>query len=326
MRMRKVLNVWPLAVMTILVLLGVCFGQESSPDGSQNPLDAGASGLPAQAIVALVVPMLLGFLKGYLPEKYRKWIPLAAPLLGELLTQIFTSLPNGGGALAGAAGVGVREVVKRKTPTEENKYSGSDPRSDGYTRLLILGFLLAVGATGCAGLADKVTRPVVAAQTNVVTQVITNFVPIAVRVPGETVTVTNIVEKLFTNTVERVTTVTNYVAKESIAEGLQVAKTGAAVGGVFNPGAGAIASGVLGLATAGLGWMVRRKNNEAVDARAEAESLALQLQAAVEGVEKAGGVLSTEDAKAVKDTISKVSNALGVAQELHTSVQAITKS
>lgn len=286
--------------------------------GGQNPV--GWAGL-----VALIVPALIGMFKSKVPERFRKWLPIAAPIIGEILTQVFTSLPNGAGGLGGLAGVGVREAVKRKQPTEDDKYTGKDPRADGYVRLIILGFAV-LFFTGCAALADKVTRPVVAAQTNVVTQVVTNFVPVAVRVPGETVTVTNVVRELVTNTVERVEFKTNYVVNPAVAEGLQVARTGAAVGGAFNPGAGAIASGVLGLAAAGLGWMVRRKNNEAFDARAEAESLALQLQAAIEGVEKAGGVIKPEDAAKVKETISKVSQALGVAEELHTSVQVITKS
>jgi hypothetical protein len=189
-----------------------------------------------------------------------------------------------------------------------------------------LAVLIGVGLSGCALMdraATAVTRPG-SVVTNVVATVVTNFVPVAVRVevPGPERFVTNIVEHILTNTVERATT--NYVLKSEVTEGLRTAQTGAAVAGVFNPGAGAIASGVFGIAAAGLGLLARRKNQQAIDATAEAESLALQLQAAVEGVEKAGGVLSESDAKNVKETISKVSQALGVAAELHTSVQAIT--
>jgi hypothetical protein len=220
------------------------------------------------------------------------------------------------------------DTLPKVSSAEDTNRSGNGGgnQSGAALGIFLMGLVgtLALPLVGCSTLADKFTTPVVAARTNVVTVVVTNFVPIAVRVPGETVTVTNIVEKLFTNTVERVTTVTNYVAKESIAEGLQVAKTGAAVGGVFNPGAGAIASGVLGVASLGLGWMVRRKNNEAVDARAEAESLALQLEATIRGVETAG-IMNPEEGKRVKEAISKFSNALGAQPELHAAVQAITK-
>lgn len=80
------------------------------------------AGLSAQALVAIVVPLLLGLFKGWLPIKWRKYLPLLAPIVGEILTQAINlvganvSLPGGAGMVAGLAGVGVREGMKRGGP------------------------------------------------------------------------------------------------------------------------------------------------------------------------------------------------------------------
>jgi hypothetical protein len=121
------IRVWPLAVMAVLILLGVCFAQ-SSTDAAQSdpqiPQIAVSNPVGVSAIVAILVPMLIAGIKPRVPKPLRKWLPLLAPVLGEILMQLisglFAALPNGLGAVAGSAGVGLREAKAQHFPKAED--------------------------------------------------------------------------------------------------------------------------------------------------------------------------------------------------------------
>lgn len=209
------------------------------------------------------------------------------------------------------------------------------PTSEKVLSFAILALFCAVIFSGCAVL-DKagtlVTKPVVSERvvTNTVSVVTTNFVPVAVAVPGETRTVTNVVEHYVTNVVERVVTqnVTNFVEKAGIETGLAVAKAGASLA---PPPYNAIAAGVLAAVTGGLGFLVKRKNDQVNAANAsidvlngENDSQAKQLQAVVQGVEQVTSAIDPATGEKVKGIIAETSKALGVSDDLHATVQALT--
>jgi hypothetical protein len=134
--------------------------------------------------------------------------------------------------------------------------------------------------------------------------------------------VTNVVEKAVTQTV------TNFVEKAGIESGLAVAKVGAALA---PPPYNAIAAGVLAVASGGLGFLVKRKNdqvnaaNQSIDAlTGENDSQAKQLQAVVQGVEQITTAIDPATGEKVKGIIAETSKALGVSDDLHATVQALT--
>lgn len=239
--------------------------------------------------------------------------------------------------------------IKIGTQFTARAQGASDPRNDGYVPsapagpakagtpypvIAALFFTLAF-LSGCAVL-DKagslVSRPVVSERvvTNVVNLVTTNFVPVAVRVPGETVMVTNLVERVVTNVVEKLVTVTttNFVEKAGIETGLAVAKAGASLA---PPPYNAIAAGVLAVISGGLGFLVKRKNdqvnaaNQSIDAlTGQNDSQAKQLQAVVKGVEQITTAIDPAAGEKVKGIIADASKALGVSDDLHAMVKALT--
>jgi hypothetical protein len=77
-----------------------------------------ANQAPLQAALALLIPLAIAFFKSRvdIPDKYRKWIPVVAPVLGELVASLATNMPHGSGALAGLAAVGLREVKDQHFP------------------------------------------------------------------------------------------------------------------------------------------------------------------------------------------------------------------
>lgn len=205
------------------------------------------------------------------------------------------------------------EEIKKRMEAEE---SGKEDRGSGIVpAILIFGLLF---FAGCKSIENATLRPNVSAATNSVSQVVTNYVavPVRVDVPGPERFVTNVVERLLTNTVQEVLWKTNFVLRSEVADGLQTARTGAAVAGVFNPGAGAIASGALGLLSAGLGLLAARKNRDAKSANT-------QLKAVVKGVEQLTQFDSTMGGKA-KEVIAVVSKSMGVSDELHATVKGLT--
>lgn len=82
-------------------------------------------------VQAVIVPMLLAGLKSLAPRVPRPWIPVLAPLLGALLdigTYFATGISNPAiAALAGSAGVGIRELVDQ---LRKHSVSGAAP-ADG---------------------------------------------------------------------------------------------------------------------------------------------------------------------------------------------------
>lgn len=99
--------------------------------------------------LALLVPAIIAGFKRWVPEDKRKWLPIAAPILGELLAALATSLPHGSGAVAGAAGVGVREAL------DKGKRIGADAAA-----VLLLGcslFFLS-GCASAAGVARALAK------------------------------------------------------------------------------------------------------------------------------------------------------------------------
>jgi hypothetical protein len=171
---------------------------------------------------------------------------------------------------------------------------------------------------------------------------------VAVPVPGATVVQTNFVDRVTTNTIERVTTVTNWVEKESIATGLQTAKTGAAITTAVAPQFGGPATAGLGLASAVLAGLVAWKNKREKEAalsvaNASAQNtqiandnamalqginddLTAQLHAVVTGVEQVTTAIDANTGEKVKAIIARVSKDQGVSDALHATVKAITQS
>jgi hypothetical protein len=230
-----------------------------------------------------------------------------------------------------------------------NSAAGSGPRgATGPTTglptiaslLIFAGFAGFCGIcfSGCAsgGLMDRmassVSRPQVTVVTNTVVTTVTNLVPVGIAVPGATVVTTNFVERVVTNLVEHVSTVTNFVEREGIATGLQAAKTGAAVATAVAPPYGAMAGGAVGIIGAAIGGLVAWKNKRAAEAaNASADELAAQnasvnaqLASVVKGVEDFTGAIDKTSGDKLKETIAKVSTAMGVDAELHDTVKAIT--
>lgn len=325
--MKKIFrNYWPLAVLVLFFVM-LCAGVKGQEGNNQSlltssPTSNDSPAFPPQAMIALVLPVLVGMLKGFVPEKFRKWIPLAMPLLGELLTQLLSSLPSGSGVVAGLAGVGVREAVDNA----KKKPSPGRPQSDGksgnygtYGILPFVGFVIFVAiGSGCQVLdkaASAVTRPKSMMVTNEVIKFMTNVVAIPVPVPGQTVMVTNFVDRVSTVTNREVVTNLVYEVKNELRAGVAAGQTVAALA---PPPYSTAAAGILGVVSAGLGFLAARKNKQADLANQ-------QLKAVIAGVEETAIALPGGDSDKVKENIQKVSKLLGVASELHASVQAMTE-
>jgi hypothetical protein len=112
-----------------------------------------------QALVAVGLPLLIAWLKQWIPQDKRKWIPFFAPILGEALASVATSLPHGAGALAGLAGVGVRELKDQHFPAaEEPNQSGKGGGNNIGAALGVIFAIVAwssmiivpIATTGCA--------------------------------------------------------------------------------------------------------------------------------------------------------------------------------
>lgn len=224
--------------------------------------------------------------------------------------------------------------ILRKAVVESGRTNAGGPGSNGIVPAWGLAFVAVFALSGCTTLLDKaagaVSSPVVTERvvTNTVPQlqIVTNVVREIVQLPGEINTVTNLVREVVTNTIQvtRVETayVTNYVEKPSLANGLKLAETGAAF---VPPPYGTAATGVLGILSAGLVLLVRRKNAQAGALAEQNDSLTTQLQAVVKGVEQVTTVINPQVGEQVKNIIAQTSKALGVADDLHASVAQMTK-
>lgn len=118
-----------LALCSLLLAPGSLLAQElpiATPVDPATLTAAPAPSLPPTALlIAVVVPLLIAALKRMFPKIPGAILPVLAPVLGGLLEAIITALGHdaGGtltGAVAGGAGVGLREIVdqtrKRELP------------------------------------------------------------------------------------------------------------------------------------------------------------------------------------------------------------------
>jgi hypothetical protein len=130
--------------------------------GSVNVI---ANPAPLEALLAAALPLLIATFKSKIPEDKRKWIPVFAPILGELISHFFTTLPNGSGLVAGLAAVGVREIKDQHSNSGEGTGAsgaskGGSPNGIvtglGMAFVFAAGLLLFCGSlAGCARLDPK---------------------------------------------------------------------------------------------------------------------------------------------------------------------------
>lgn len=144
-------------------------------------------------------------------------------------------------------------------------------------------------------------------ETNEVTNAQTGAVALQVQTVTNTVTVTNFVAA--TN----VSVSTNYAVNPTVQTVLSGAGMVNTVTGPFNPFSGAIAA-VLGLATAGLGYVARLKTNQA----AKHASTITTIVQAVEG-------LAPAIAPAVKAAVAAKANNQGTTAQVAAAVNAVTQ-
>lgn len=152
------------AIWICLALMLVCFGQDASPPPQPSPRGEGVAATqpsPIQALVAFAVPLLIAAFKSRIPERFRKFIPIIAPILGEVLSQLVTSLPAGSGALGGLAGVGLREIKDQHLPKKNDGDVGGS--SNGITTALGMAFVVIL-LLGCAQLKPGADPVVVRAE------------------------------------------------------------------------------------------------------------------------------------------------------------------
>jgi hypothetical protein len=97
--------------------------------------------------------LIIAALKSRVPERFRKWIPIVAPILGEALASLATNLPHGSGLIAGLAGVGLREIKDQHLPAAEaanNSGKGGADKIGAALGLILLAFVCFC-ASGCTG-------------------------------------------------------------------------------------------------------------------------------------------------------------------------------
>lgn len=120
MKTYRVLGLALLALCSLLLAPGLVLGQElpvATPVANDQLPMANDQGLPAPALlIAVLVPLLIAGLKKLFPKIPGALLPVLAPVLGGIIEAIITGLGHDGGgvvtgAVAGAAGTGVREIV-----------------------------------------------------------------------------------------------------------------------------------------------------------------------------------------------------------------------
>lgn len=114
-----------------------------------------------QMFLAICVPIVIAAFKRWVPEDKRKWLPIIAPFVGEILANVAAQfgavLPNGSGAVAGLAGVGVREALDQHKSSSPD---GAQNNGSGGAIAAALAFWFVIGTlcfgvvAGCAHL-DK---------------------------------------------------------------------------------------------------------------------------------------------------------------------------
>lgn len=77
--------------------------------------DAAAAAVPAgnwlMLIIPAVVPVVIAVIKFFIPKLPSVWLPILAPILGAVAELLLSGNFGVWGAVAGAAGVGLREIV-----------------------------------------------------------------------------------------------------------------------------------------------------------------------------------------------------------------------
>ncbi|MCX8156170.1 MAG: hypothetical protein N3J91_06970 [Verrucomicrobiae bacterium] len=83
------------------------FASAAGAEGAQGPS-------LTMILIPVVVPVVIAIIKFFLPKLPKAWLPILAPILGALAELVASGSFDAGtiwGAVAGSAGVGLREIV-----------------------------------------------------------------------------------------------------------------------------------------------------------------------------------------------------------------------
>ena len=183
----------------------------------------------------------------------------------------------------------------------------------------------AVVMTACAGMSAALLKPTVTAQTVTQTNFVNQIVPVILtnyytmtNNNGNSRTLilyqTNLVAEPVPVLVTNQLWVTNYAVAPGVANGIATAQAINSATSLFNPFSGTLAA-VFGLASAGLGFLVKQKNAQ-IATHASVNSTIIS---AIEGLEPAV-------AAGVKAAVASEASKQGTAAAVFNTVQAVTQN
>jgi hypothetical protein len=123
MKTKNLMVVGAVLGMGIIGSLGVMGADATNVTNGANAVAgavaSGAGGVGAATnwalmLIPVVVPILIAVIKLFLPKLPKLWIPILAPVLGAVCDMLMGGAFGSGtimGAIAGSAGVGLREIV-----------------------------------------------------------------------------------------------------------------------------------------------------------------------------------------------------------------------
>ena len=138
------------AALTLVTLGAMAQGvAEPAPASTALAPAAPVTGLPGwMVLIPVLVPMVIAGLKGVVPSIPRLWLPILAPVLGaamEVLTNWQFSSGTLAAAVAGAAGVGLREIVDQLRTRARAEIT----RESSLPLLVVAGMCGAACLAGC---------------------------------------------------------------------------------------------------------------------------------------------------------------------------------